>query len=326
VQASAHDSTVKSDLQKLDDKFKLFNLDHEGSFPETAGELATLGLKFNTGSYFTGDLANVYLCVNDDASEYAVVAKSQSGRRFFVESERGISEYSGSVVWDASTGNWAATCTSIDSTYVPAAGNITGMTESTWAVWTGVTVITNLVTNPAFSVDNSGWSTMGYGTGGVGTTERESSIGVDGGYAMRAEWTTAATGSGHSSVLTSPVTITSGTTYTASCYARANEDISTARMRVVAGGTTYESNDTLLVADEYKRLSLTFTATTNGTTAAVHCRLSNLAGTSNGFRFDTTHFMLTEGDALYEYADGDSPGWAWNGTAGLSTSTGAGSL
>lgn len=37
---------------------------------------------------------------------------------------------------------------------------------------------------------------------------------------------------------------------------------------------------------------------------------------------DVTRAMITETSVLPAYADGDSGGWAWNGTAGSSTSTG----
>lgn len=46
------------------------------------------------------------------------------------------------------------------------------------------------------------------------------------------------------------------------------------------------------------------------------------ASVPNGTVIFTSGAMLTEGTTLYDYADGDSPGWAWTGTANNSVSTG----
>jgi prepilin-type N-terminal cleavage/methylation domain-containing protein len=133
---NAHDASVKSDLQKIDDAFKLFALDSEGIFPDSYAELAGLGIKIAPDSYDAETKANMYVCINPTASEYAVIAMSRSQKRFVVQSESGISEYTGSVVWDDVDGMWDETCESIDPTYQSANG-ITGMADGTWLSWTG---------------------------------------------------------------------------------------------------------------------------------------------------------------------------------------------
>lgn len=133
---NAHDSSVKSDLQKIDDAFKQFALDSEGTFPNSYIELEGLGVKVAGDSYDTETKANMYLCVNPGATEYAVVAMSRSQKRFVVKSESGISEYTGGVEWDDVDGKWDETCESIDPTY-QAANDITGMVDGLWLSWTG---------------------------------------------------------------------------------------------------------------------------------------------------------------------------------------------
>ena len=134
VASSANDTSIKDDLTKVSDAFKLFKLDN-GSFPDTEAELATTGVKVSSQSYATTTKANLYICVNADSSEFAAIAMSKSTKRFVVKSESGLSDYTGTVVWDASTGNWSTTCSSINSSYVPLTGNVTGMVDGSWATW-----------------------------------------------------------------------------------------------------------------------------------------------------------------------------------------------
>ncbi|MDN5275378.1 MAG: hypothetical protein JWN33_27 [Candidatus Saccharibacteria bacterium] len=43
---------------------------------------------------------------------------------------------------------------------------------------------------------------------------------------------------------------------------------------------------------------------------------------ATGSTFDGTAVMVTAGTTLYDYADGNSANWIWNGTANNSSSTG----
>jgi len=153
VISNARESSVKSDLQKIDDAFKQYALDHEGVYPKTFSELSSLNLKLNDDSYEMGNRANIYLCLNPTSTEYAVVSMALSKKRFVMKSESGLSEYSGSVVWNATTGNWNETCQDIDSTYT-SPSQITGIVSTDWQTWTGVegaTCPTNFVKVPGNS-------------------------------------------------------------------------------------------------------------------------------------------------------------------------------
>lgn len=133
---NAHDGSVQSDLQKIDDAFKQFALDSGGTYPNSYLELGNLDIKVSGGSYDSSTAANMYLCLNPNATEYAVIAMSRSLKRFVVKGESGISEYIGTVEWTDSAANWNETCASIDPTY-QSFGNIAGMVDGQWLSWTG---------------------------------------------------------------------------------------------------------------------------------------------------------------------------------------------
>lgn len=68
-----------------------------------------------------------------------------------------------------------------------------------------------------------------------------------------------------------------------------------------------------------QRVSVTYTIP--GTATAAWIRLYNGASSGNGVVW-WDNIMITEGSTLYNYADGSSTNWIWNGTANSSTSTG----
>lgn len=67
------------------------------------------------------------------------------------------------------------------------------------------------------------------------------------------------------------------------------------------------------------RLTCTFSTSTSGTVAIY---VLNTAASTAGMQFNADSIMFTEGPAIYNYADGNSSNWIWNGTANNSTSTG----
>ncbi|MFZ2126293.1 MAG: prepilin-type N-terminal cleavage/methylation domain-containing protein [Candidatus Microsaccharimonas sp.] len=133
---NAHDSAVKSDLQKIDDAFKQFALDSGGTYPDSYLELGNLDVKVTGGSYDVNTMANMYICLNPSATEYAIIAMSRSLKRFVAKGESGISEYTGTVEWTDVAANWDETCASIDPTY-QSFGDIAGMVDGQWLSWTG---------------------------------------------------------------------------------------------------------------------------------------------------------------------------------------------
>lgn len=185
----------------------------------------------------------------------------------------------------------------------------------------GGCTITNLVTNPNFSVNQNTWGTAGYGTGGSGSTTRIAGIGPTGGFAMRSEWTTASASAGHSSRLNVSHSVVSGRTYTASAWVRSNQPITSAMMRVEYGSQILNGELSTLQPGVWTRVFQTFTAIESVSAVNIAGRIHDLTGTSDGLQFDATNFMLNEG-GLFTYADGSSPGWSWSGSAGGSRSSG----
>lgn len=76
---------------------------------------------------------------------------------------------------------------------------------------------------------------------------------------------------------------------------------------------------TLTLSGSWQRTSITFTTPANTVTAMVQARLTSPL---SGVVISMDGLMCTTGSATYNYADGDSTDWLWNGTAHASTSTG----
>ncbi len=189
----------------------------------------------------------------------------------------------------------------------------------------GTCSISNLVSNPSLSANQTGWSTMGYGSGGTASSARTAGIGPTGGYAVRSTWTTASTSGGHSSAMNTTQPIISGRTYTISAWVRSNQTTNNGLIRAEygSGQTSYNTGaTTTLPTNTWVRLSVTFTADQNASSLNIAARINDLVGTTNGLTFDVTNFMLTEGDTLHPYGDGNSAGWSWSGTTGASISSG----
>lgn len=68
------------------------------------------------------------------------------------------------------------------------------------------------------------------------------------------------------------------------------------------------------------RVSVTFSIPADATAAWL--RFYDGAGLGGGSVW-WDNIMITEGSTVYNFADGDSPGWVWNGTPNASTSTGS---
>ena len=75
------------------------------------------------------------------------------------------------------------------------------------------------------------------------------------------------------------------------------------------------------VKNQWVRIDEYFTTTS--TTGQLNIFAANVTGTTSGMQFWVDDIMITPGmTPQANYADGSSPGWSWNGTAGKSSSTG----
>lgn len=176
----------------------------------------------------------------------------------------------------------------------------------------GVTMITNLVGNPSLTTSSTGWTTSGDYSAGTRTQ-------------VSGEWVFTATRTGTAAAVvqcsTGPclATTVSGNTYTASATVTSSVGGSFT-LRIRRGGTT-----TILLTGPSTTLSpnvpqrLTVSGVLNDT--SVYVAVYSISG-SVGNTITVDKIMLTQGSTVYNYADGDTPTWIWNGAASASTSTG----
>jgi Tfp pilus assembly protein PilE len=197
----------------------------------------------------------------------------------------------------------------------------------------GIPAITNLLINSSFTASTAGWQSSA-GTGGTASFVRSPTGGVDGGPFGRMSWTVAptsffyaTTGSGTSGDV-NRTAVTGGVTYTASGWVRASWAVNIYPITTCydaaatnTGGCVNGSTVTL-VPNTWTRLNVTFTPGTGTVGAVVRFQMSGTPFPSVGSTFDIDQVMVTQGSTLYNYADGDSSSWVWNGTANASTSTG----
>jgi len=196
----------------------------------------------------------------------------------------------------------------------------------------GAAAITNLVTNPSIETTITPSSGV-YGSGGVATLARVATGGQFGSAFLRLNWTTAPTSmvaSGLWIATSAPTPNSTGKSYTASGYMRNSWAGATFALNAVyynsantVLGEVYGSSVTI-PANTWTRVSVA-TPTVPSGTDFIMLRIRSNGGTlpSAGSNFDADAFMLTEdANTPYNYADGNSNNWIWNGAANNSSSTG----
>lgn len=213
----------------------------------------------------------------------------------------------------------------------------------------GSDALTNLATDPeatswVSSAAQMGWKVgrwFGNGSpGGTGTYSliTNASDGPNGikTYA-RKTWSTAApngnnnTGIDNSSRATAGVPITSSTNYTSSAFVRTNATgISNVHMRYAWYNSSGAMIGTEAVGPSYTLspntwIRISATMISPASAAFMYSATDVDGGTSwaAGNTYDATGLMLTASSSLYNFADGNSTNWIWNGTPNNSTSTGS---
>jgi prepilin-type N-terminal cleavage/methylation domain-containing protein len=293
VQERARASATSSALAQASKKIKLWQVDN----PDTAPDCATfVNLLNSTGSSCNFTVDNIgYQYTAGTGGTYCITATKDS------------TSYNASENSPASKGG----CT----------GHDVG----------GIQMVTNLVLNPSFETNTTGYSSL-YGQGGSGSASRVTVSPRYGNYISRMTWNnppTSVTTNGLWSSMNTTVSGAGGKTYTASGYIRNSWASGIFSLNLVGyttgngsvTGETYGSNVTI-PANTWTRVSVTWTAPAN--TEAFTLRIRQAGGSlpSSGSLLEVDGFMLTQGSTLYTYADGTSQNWAWNGTAHASTSTG----
>lgn len=183
----------------------------------------------------------------------------------------------------------------------------------------GACSITNLVANPGLEVDGSGW--QGYGISpniSRITTSAHSGVG---------SLQLAPTGSGYQGAQFY-ISVTPNVPDTFSAYVLRQSGSGGASIvfewRDSSGVYISQTGNVTIPAaiGSWSRVSTTAVAPANAYYAYLIIRYTGAVANSDIMLIDDV--MMTSGPMLYTYADGSlsSSGWAWNGTANASTSTG----
>ena len=191
----------------------------------------------------------------------------------------------------------------------------------------GVAAVTNLMPNPSAET-----GTTGFGASGGATISSVTDWAASGSRSFKVT-TTTSTNQGDMRVASGglgslPLGLQAGHTYTLSAQVRIPVTITGGYDRA-PGILWWYSTDgsTYIQAFGPKVPSAAGTYSTSYTFAVP----SNAVGANIGFGVASStsgqvvyydSIMLTEGTVLYNYADGSSPNWIWNGTPNASTSTG----
>lgn len=177
---------------------------------------------------------------------------------------------------------------------------------------TSIPRITNLVTNPSLETNTTGWASF------FTTMSRSSTQAKFGTYSLRSS----SPGTDVHGV-NYERTVTAGVTYTFSAWVYRPSTSQDVNFKILLAGAAYPNTQTTpatIPANTWTWLTLTATASASGTASFIV--LTDQTTTSSGHIFYTDGAMITEGSTVYNYADGNSTNWTWDGTANLSTSTG----
>ena len=187
----------------------------------------------------------------------------------------------------------------------------------------GIPSITNLAINPSAGSDMSNW--FNWPGSGVVAQSRQTTGGFSGSSFVRLTWTTATT-SATGGLITSASPVTPGSTYTSSMYYRAN---STRPLQIEIKYIDSASNVLLYTGyvgatatTNWQRLSHTSTAPPNSVGMFISIISGGAPNFAIGDYIDGDAVMVTLGSTLYNYADGNSSNWLWNGAVNNSSSSG----
>ena len=195
----------------------------------------------------------------------------------------------------------------------------------------GQQAITNLVVNPSAESDISGWEFAGNGNGMVQQSSRPASGGYTENAFGRMTITTPPSSMSNLGIWIAPYATlpsTSSLQYTASLYVRSSQALSI-RINAVPYNTSWaytggevSGSTVTLTPNTWIRLSVPITVPAGSQYVRLRARVVGATVPPANTTLDVDGAMLTAGDALYTYSDGNSPNWIWNSTSNNSSSTG----
>lgn len=183
----------------------------------------------------------------------------------------------------------------------------------------GVAAITNLILNP--SVESNITDVRGYGSTNISSMRTNLGATAFGSYSINLASPSNASSWG---VQFKTDTIQPNAQYTSSLYSKRTNGGSPANLAIEwwTSSNTYIGASTVAISPvtgNWIRTNSTITSPSNAAYAYVNLYYPTIT-TSDNLYIDGV--MLTHGSTLYNYADGTSPNWIWNGAPNNSTSTG----
>ena len=178
----------------------------------------------------------------------------------------------------------------------------------------GVAAITNFITNPNFETNTIGWA-----VNGTNSIVSSPDVKFSGAKSLKIVTT------GTSNVGTNiQLPLDSGVTYTFSGYVYLPASFGSGLRMCVWGapinGNALTCTSSISSTGSWQRLTYTATTTSAGTVRLYFYNGSNDAAIGAAAYVDGV--MLTKSNSAYNFADGSTTNWAWDGTPDNSTSTG----
>ena len=138
IQNRANDTSIQNNLSAIARKYEIFKIDSPtNTYPYGVGGgangLDNIATPVNKNAYDTTLAFNLLNCTNTalPGTDYALLATSKSGKRFWVgSSSGGVKEYTGSTAWTG--GGTATICASV---LVDSNGNGAGWGGGVWRSW-----------------------------------------------------------------------------------------------------------------------------------------------------------------------------------------------
>lgn len=189
---------------------------------------------------------------------------------------------------------------------------------STRSAPTPGTCVTNLLSNSSVELNTDQLQNIGSATD-RNSARTQVSDAKQGNYVYRITAGPSGNLSGYGS--TSPDILPTGR-YSGSLWVRANTTSVTESSYLEGSASktkVSQSSSVVLTVGTWTQLWYVFDITSAGTLKVGF--LTNGA-VAQGASLDMDALMLTGGDTVYQFADGNSPGWFWNGIPNASTSTG----
>jgi prepilin-type N-terminal cleavage/methylation domain-containing protein len=337
----ANDKSVQADLGKIADAVKLFNLDNNvypSSFNDIASAMQKGTVTVAKGGYSIDSSVisnhNLDYCYTPgNGANFAVVAISKAKTIFYVtDSSSGVQIYNGT---------WPSTASAICAAIAPTSTTYSrgyasdDTTTGPWRTWTGVgtpsVTNTNLAANPSFESNTSG--VLLYNSALL--TRVASASAGSGSYVGRVIKTVSGTGL---------IALVYPTSYTP------NADISI-RMKVRLSPGSNPTNTVSIFIPGYNGGNGVGYSTKNGNASLISSGpLSSTTWTDitlQGYKtvndptlnnigigiqtdqswtatdgVDIDAIMIVNSPTIAGFADGNTAGWTWTGTANASSSTG----